>query len=261
MKEHARATSRNSDLADVINPIVQVELTEEIVHRIKSLLQDGTIKPGSKLPPERELAAMLGISRPSLRQGLKALRMMAVIDSKRRHGTFVSEFAAKVLHHPLDFVRLLHAITFEDLFEARKVIEVELAAWAAQRGKNAEMQEIHSCLMRQHANLDAPEEFLKEDFEFHHLIAKASHNVLFILFLESLGRLMIENRRALLRTEGDLCKSYRDHLAVWQKLKARDADGARQAMRRHLDRIYNVWKQSFEDKTASQLRSHPERER
>src|SRR5207244_12937220 len=120
----------------------------------------------------------------------------------------------KVLHHPLDFVMLLNAITFESLFEARRVIEVELASWAAQRGSHAELQKIHFCLTRQHTHLNSPEEFLKADLEFHNLIANASHNLLFSVFLESMGRLMIENRRALLKRECDLSKSYNVNINI-----------------------------------------------
>src|SRR5579871_2601658 len=127
MKGLLHKTEPAPALLNVVEPIPRIDLTEEVVRRIKILLTNGSIKPGTKLPPERELAEMLGISRPSLRQGLKALRMMAVIDSKRRHGTFISDSAAQVLRQPLDFVMLLNAITIEELFEVRRVIEVELS--------------------------------------------------------------------------------------------------------------------------------------
>lgn len=230
-----------AELGQAVEPIPKVDLTEEVIRRIKLLLVEGKIKPGSKLPPERELSEMLGISRPSLRQGLKALRMISVIESRRRHGTFVSDSTAEVLQEPLDFVMLLNAITIEELFEVRRVIEVELAGLAAVRGTNEELRAIKACISRQQADLDAPEKFLAEDIAFHMAIAAAAHNVLFGIFLESIARLLREQRRALLDTEDKLSKSYRDHVAIWEKLRVRDAVGARKMMLNHLERVYDVW--------------------
>src|SRR6266480_1134606 len=131
-KKGALKFNGDTILVDPLEPIPRIDLTDEVVRRFKLLLEQGKIQPGSRLPPERELATILGISRPSLRHGLKALELMGTIESKRRHGTFVSESAAKVLENPLDFVILLSDITFDKVFEVRKIVEMELAALAAE---------------------------------------------------------------------------------------------------------------------------------
>ena len=120
-------------LVAALEPIPRVDLTEEVVRRFKWLLAEGKLKPGGRLPPERELATLLGISRPSLRHGLKALELLGAIESRRRHGTFVSDSAGKVLEEPLAFLVLLNATTFEELYEVRRTVEVELAALASTR--------------------------------------------------------------------------------------------------------------------------------
>src|SRR5260370_36158552 len=86
-----------AELHEAFGPIARIDLTEEVIRRFKRLLGDGKLKPGGRLPPERELASLLGISRPSLRHGLKALELMGTIESKRRHGTFVRDIAVKLL--------------------------------------------------------------------------------------------------------------------------------------------------------------------
>src|SRR5437879_2172308 len=110
LQKNAKMGRSNSDGSsihvDPFEPIPRIDLTDEVVRRFKLLLEQGKIQPGSRLPPERELATILGISRPSLRHGLKALELMGTIESKRRQGTFVSKSAGKVLENPLDFVIL-----------------------------------------------------------------------------------------------------------------------------------------------------------
>src|SRR5204862_2594680 len=98
-----------------------------VVERIKELLENGTLIAGSRLPTERELAHMLGISRPTLRTALKALSVMGVIYSKPGAGTFIADSLLEVFNQPLHFMTLIHNIGIKEIFEARRVIESGLA--------------------------------------------------------------------------------------------------------------------------------------
>ena len=257
LQKNAKMGRSNSDgssiLVDPFEPIPRIDLTDEVVRRFKLLLEQGKIQPGSRLPPERELATILGISRPSLRHGLKALELMGTIESKRRHGTFVSKSAGKVLENPLDFVILLSDITFDKVFEVRKIIEMELAALAAERAHKSELQTIEACLAQQRTKFDSPEEWLNADISFHNAIAQAAHNILFSLFLEGIRRLVVENMRASLQlaTEERLLKTYHEHSAIVKSLQSRDEAGARQAMSRHLDSVFQLWHQVHHKKALN----------
>lgn len=242
---HGEAHS-NAALLAGLSPIPKIDLTEEVVHRFKTLLGEQRLKPGGRLPPERELAALFGISRPSLRHGLKALELLGAIESRRAHGTFVSNSAANVLEEPLALIVLLHSTTFEELHEVRRTVEVELAALAAARATEAELEAIEICLADQQSNINSRREFLKNDLDFHNLIAKASHNNLFSIFLGSLRRLLSEKMQVLAErssTDGpvDLTPTIEEHTEIVRSLRARDGAAASRAMVYHLQRVLTQW--------------------
>jgi GntR family transcriptional repressor for pyruvate dehydrogenase complex len=237
----------NEDAFAAIKPIPRIELTEAVILRFKQLLAEGKLKPGGRLPPERELAVFLGISRPSLRHGLKSLEMIGAIDSRRRHGTFVCESAANILEEPLNLVMLLNSTSFEELYEVRRVVEVELAALAAARATAKELTDIEHCLADQRASTGTRQEFLTKDLEFHNLIAKASHNSLFSVFLGSLRRLMSNKMQVLLMEPPDtnvpvnMANTVDQHGEIVRALLARDPEKSKETMRFHLEQVYTQW--------------------
>ena len=244
-------------LLSALEPIPRVDLTEEVVRRFKALLTNGKLKPGGRLPAERDLAVLFGISRPSLRHGLKALELMGAIESRRRHGTFVSKSAANVLEEPLHFAVLLNSTSFEELYEVRRIVEVELAALAAQRATTAELEAVESCLAQQKASVDFGREFLSKDLEFHNLIARASHNALFAVFLGGLRRIMSDKMRVLLESpRADVPQSVQStldqHTDIVSALRVRNAECARQAMRHHLEEVYGQWVRLQESGAAAE---------
>jgi len=240
--DHRPATE--IDLEEEIEPILRIDLTEEIIRRIKTLIARGKINQGSRLPPERDLARILGVGRPALRQALKALSTLGIIESHVGRGTFVRQSLSGVLTSPLDFVVLLNSVTLRELFEVRKAVEVELAALAAERATEEDLARIQSILANQKQNLENTANFVNEDLNFHSAVAAAAHNVLFIAILESLSSLMLQSRRKLALNERDLSKSFHDHEKVVREILKRNATGARSAMYQHLDRVYHYWEET-----------------
>jgi GntR family transcriptional regulator, transcriptional repressor for pyruvate dehydrogenase complex len=247
---------------NALEPISKINLTKEVVRRFKLLLEQGKLRPGGRLPPERELARLLGISRPSLRHGLKALELMGAIVSRRRLGTFVSGSAGSVMDNPLDLIILLTNISFDEVFEVRKIVEVELSALSAKRASNQEIEAIESSLAKQKANLKHPVEFLKQDLEFHGLIANSARNTLFSLFLAGIHRLVARNMQISLRLrhESDLLRTYQEHCEIQRNLKLGDEAGSRRAMISHLDRVYAQWQQRHgQEKSTKTVKPSPKR--
>jgi GntR family transcriptional regulator, transcriptional repressor for pyruvate dehydrogenase complex len=244
MREAETDPSAWSTLASEFSPIVRIDITEEIINRIKSLLANGKLKPGSKLPPERELASILGVGRPALRQALKALATMGIIDSRIGRGTFVSSSSWELLVAPMDFMMLLNAVTIQELFEVRRALEVELAGLAAERATGEHLQQLKSIVEKQEADLGNPDEFLRADVEFHGVIGKASRNILFRAFLDNCRRLMVESRRQLVVNETDLSLPLHDHQLIYKEINARNKEGAKLAMLKHLDRVFRHWEES-----------------
>jgi GntR family transcriptional repressor for pyruvate dehydrogenase complex len=241
MEQLHREPASWADLSNDFAPILRVDLTEEIIGRIKTLIARGKLMPGSRLPPEREFARMLSVGRPALRQALKALATMGIIESRGGQGTFISRSTSGMLTAGMDFMRLLNAVTLPELFEVRKTVEVELAGLAAERAGEEELELIAGALKNQESSMDAPQAFLIEDLNFHNAVAKAAHNALFTPILESLSSLMTEARRKLLMTESDLSNSLHDHRQIFHEISGRNQAEARAAMFRHLDRVYHHW--------------------
>src|SRR5580692_5002462 len=116
-------------------------VTAKLIARIKGLIADHSIVPGSKFPPERELAKEFKVNRASLRQVLKVLEIMGVLTQRVGDGTYLSASAESILNEPLDFLVLLDDISHHELFETRLIVEPELTARAAARATDADLAE------------------------------------------------------------------------------------------------------------------------
>src|SRR5262245_35402344 len=172
-------TSRNShNLKSAMTPIDRAGITELVVQRIKELLERGELKAGSRLPPERELADMLHISRPSLRTALKALSVMGIIRAKPGAGTYIADSLPEVFTEPMHFMTLIHNTSDEELFEARRIIEAGLAELAGERATEADIAALTREVVDMKATINDPEEFLKHDVRFHQAMARAANNKL-----------------------------------------------------------------------------------
>jgi GntR family transcriptional repressor for pyruvate dehydrogenase complex len=224
-------------MPSALQPIPRIDITVEVIERIKQLLASGDLRPGAKLLPEREFARVLKISRPSLRQALKILRSIGVIEARVGEGTFIScEPAAHMLEQSMQFLSLTGAVSMTELFEVRKVIEVELAGLAAIRATAedlAKIKESHDAMVKTADNLN---EYLRHNLDFHNHIAKAARNSLFYAIIHNLGDVLIESRRRTVRVEPQEVL-INDHSAIYQQIQAHNVSGAREAMFKHLDRV------------------------
>src|SRR5580704_1999223 len=122
-------------------------VTAKLISRIKSLIATGAIAPGSKFPPERELAKEFGVNRASLRQALKVLEIMGVLTQRVGDGTYLSASAETILKEPLDFLILLDDLSHHELFETRLIVEPELAARAAERATVEDLAGLRQAIM------------------------------------------------------------------------------------------------------------------
>ena len=212
-------------------------ISEEIAARLLTLIQQGELSPGSKLPPERELAEMMQVSRPSLREALRALSMMNVIEIRQGDGTYVSSLEPDILVEHLDFVFSINGSTIFELFEARRIVEVGLAAVAAQRITDEEIDKLEACLVRSTETVEDPPAFMITDIELHELIIEAARNSFLKRFMTSIYHLSRASRMRTMEIPGIREQAMQDHNLIVQALKARAPEQARQAMLKHLNNI------------------------
>lgn len=212
-------------------------ISEEITARVLTLIREGELSPGSKLPPERELAEMMQVSRPSLREALRALSIMNIIEIRQGDGTYVSSLEPDLLVEHLDFVFSVNDSTIIEVFEARRIVEVGLTAMAAQRITDEEIDKLERCLQRSTETVEDPPAFMVADIKFHELIVETARNVFLKRFMTSIYHLSRASRMRTVQIPGIREQAMHDHKEIVQALKARDPEQARQAMLRHLNNI------------------------
>lgn len=212
-------------------------LPDQIAERILKMIQDKELNPGDKLPPERELAASIGVGRPALREALRALSLINVIEIRQGAGAYVTDLDTTQLVQHLSFVFSLDDSAIMDLFDARNIVEVGIAELAATRIQDSEILELEACLDKSAQSINDPEAFLQADLELHLLIARIARNPVMFRFMESIQELGLASRRRTSNLGGVLAQSTVDHRQIVAALKARDPQLAREAMRQHLNNV------------------------
>ncbi len=212
-------------------------LSEKIVERLLNLIRERQLRPGDRLPPERELAPMMGVSRPSLREALRALSVMKVVENRQGSGTYITSLKPELFVNHLDFIFTINDATFIDLFEARKVIEVGLVWLAARCITDEQLAALDECLKRSAATVEVPEQFLQTDLDLHHIIMEAAGNRTLTLFMQSINQINIASRRRTNELPEVRRQTLKDHKAIVTALKAHDSEASASAMRFHLEHV------------------------
>jgi GntR family transcriptional repressor for pyruvate dehydrogenase complex len=212
-------------------------LSEKIADRLLSLIKEKQLKPGDRLPPERELAVTMGVSRPSLREALRALSIMRIVENRQGSGTYITSLQPETLVEHLDFIIALNDQSFLDLFQARKILEVGLVSIAAQTIREDELGALQNCLDRTAKEIDDAEAFLRSDLELHQHIIDAARNQILALFMKSINNLNIASRRRTGESRKVREQTLKDHRLILSALRTHNPQLAGQAMRDHLDHV------------------------
>ncbi|MDQ2903077.1 MAG: FadR family transcriptional regulator [Chloroflexota bacterium] len=226
---------------------------EEIVRKLLKLISEKKLRPGAKLPPERELAALLHVSRPSLREALRALSIMKVVEIRQGAGTYITRLEPELLVEHLDFVFALSDTSYLDLLESRKIVEVGLCGLAAQRITAEELARLDACLKRSSASIGDSTLFFRADLDLHECIAEAAGNITLGHFMAGIRRLGQASRQRTTDLPGIKEQVVADHRAIVGALHAHDAEAAQQAMLQHLNNVERRLRESIEEEHATTL--------
>jgi GntR family transcriptional regulator, transcriptional repressor for pyruvate dehydrogenase complex len=206
----------------------------QVVNHVRLLIEKGTLQPGDRIPPEREFARSLKISRASLRTGIGYLAAMGVMKVRHGVGTFVADGPPELGKGSLTFMGALHGFQSWQMFEARIILESNLAALAAERGK----EEHHAAIAEEVAEMFAavrdPSSYLIHDVLFHRLISQASGNPILAAVMETVTSSMYDKRRKTVERATDLRESAEMHRAIYRAIRARNSAEARKLMEKHL---------------------------
>jgi len=212
---------------------------EEVARQIERLILT-KLQPGDKLPSERELSEILGVSRSSIRDAIRSLELVGMVEPRQGVGTVVREISASTLISPLASVLTRHQKLVGELLDFRLMLEPPLAARAAEHASPEEVSEMEEILRHQEEKLHRGELAVEEDSEFHYNIAMASGNSVVLKVLDLIMDLLRETRERSLQVEGRPQRSLAGHRRVLAAIKKSDAEAADVAMRRHIQDVQEI---------------------
>jgi GntR family transcriptional regulator, transcriptional repressor for pyruvate dehydrogenase complex len=198
------------------------------------------LQPGDKLPSERELAELLHVSRSSIRDAIRSLELMGMVEPRQGAGTIVKEISSESLTNPLANALKHKRELIGELLDFRMMLEPQLAARAATRVSEEDISEMEEILDRQDKKLRAGESTVGEDSEFHYAIALASGNSVVLKVLDTLMDLLRESRERSLQMDGRQQRSLAGHRRILGAIKRHDSEGAKVAMRRHIEDVEEI---------------------
>jgi GntR family transcriptional repressor for pyruvate dehydrogenase complex len=228
------------------------DLTAQLLSTFKDLISDGALTPGARLPPEREIAATLHVSRASLRQALKVLEIMGVISQRVGDGTYVNAGAKRILAEPMEFLVLLDGITFHELMETRIIVEPELAARAAMRATADDLAAMRASLTEMEKSRGDNERLIAEDLRFHNIIFHAAGNRVCTRMFSVVHQLLA-NLIGLTSQLVDLEHTMRLHKRIYASIRKHDPEQARQRMLDHLLDARDLLVRASEHQAQSRL--------
>ena len=216
----------------MLTTIQRTNVVDEIVDQLMAYVSE--LKPGDRIPAERQLIRQLGVSRSSMREALRVLTSRGLLEVREGLGTFVAQNHEPFISHALLVSSVIGGQTARELHEVRAHVEPFCARLAAERATEADLEGIRGCLVGQEAALGSVDDFLDADVAFHLAIAQASENRVLVEMLRAVRALTMARMATLLAARRDMPRSYREHERIYEAVAARDPAAAEAAMTAHL---------------------------
>lgn len=222
----------------IFMPIKPRKVSAQIADQIRSSILTGTFSPGEKLQPERELAELFGVSRPSVREALNILASAGLVESHQGGGTIVRSLVEMSSGSPLSELIKCERERALDVIEVRKGMEAYTAYYAAERALPEDLRKLEKIITEMEKNLASEKPSLELDAQFHITVAQATHNVVWLHLMQSIFDAMQEFQRGVWRavylTREDHRALYIQHRAVFEAISGRAPESARSEMLVHL---------------------------
>jgi GntR family transcriptional repressor for pyruvate dehydrogenase complex len=219
----------------MLEPIKRTTLREEAAEQIRSLIVEGPLRPGDRLPSERELVVKLAVSRTSIREALRSLEIRGLLEVRPGEGAFVRELPLEAVIDPLASV-LHNRRSLLELLEVRRILEPGITSLAAQRAQPGDIDEMRLILAEFEQRLDNRryDDAVKSILSFHRVITRATGNSLIQRLMDTISGLLSESMRETLRIPGRPGRSLKSHQQILAAIKSKDPVAAREVMLSHL---------------------------
>jgi GntR family transcriptional repressor for pyruvate dehydrogenase complex len=219
------------------DPITRDLLAHKVIRQITVAIKNGQLKAGDKLPSERDLAAQMGVGRPVIREALRALQLLRILEVRHGDGTYVRVVDEETLVDAYDVLLSVGGITLSDLFEARRFLEVSTASLAAKRASEEQVSRMRECAAKALEAIDDAERFLELDLELHSLVIEAAANPVLRTMMASISNLLRESRELTINLPGIRAQVAGDHERIAEAIARRDHAFAAAVMGEHIDRV------------------------
>ena len=231
----------------LIEPVQKTSVVQSAISKIKELIDQEYFKFGEKLPSERELAKLLGISLPSLREALRALSILGIAEMRPGSGTYLRSSISDWSSDPFSLLFHLSKPLHIDLFEARMGIEGIIAELAAKKRTETDLQNMEAALQKMRSHLDNKKEYIQYEIEFHQAIIRAAKNTILEDFMEKMYKVLYESRKRTVEQLKDVYReSYLEHYQMYRYIKARNPKEARKAMVENLTKVEKRFQKDME---------------
>lgn len=210
-------------------------LYEQVAESIEDLIRSGKLKVGDQLPPERELAASLNVSRTVVREAVKALSERGMVRIQPGHGIFVAEINANHVSDQVGRLFRLDGNSYKDIALVRKILEVEIVGLAAEHATPRDLQAMAAAIDSMDEHVDSAEIFVAADRDFHAALAQATKNKILPILLDAFADQLQEFQKHIFLVQGAPQQGQLDHKAIYAAVKTGDVQQAREWMTRHLD--------------------------
>lgn len=219
-----------------LSVVRQPNLSDQVAEQMQELIVQGRLRPGERLPSERELADRFGVSRTVIREAVRSLMAKGLLEVHSGSGMIVCTPTASSIADHFDLLLRLNSEgdPLEYIFDVRHVLEVEIAGRAAQQATESDIREMEHHLQQMADNLNDLEQAAAADVEFHAALARATQNPLFAILLDSISEIMLEVRRLGFTLSGAPQKILEEHARILQSVKRGDVEASQIAMSEHL---------------------------
>lgn len=229
--------------ADSLKPLTRATLPQEIVAAIADLIMTRAWKPGDRIPPEKELASRFGVGRSTIREAIKSLVVLGVVEARPGDGSFIREGTSELLSGAFEWGLMLSEQNLDDLVDMRILIEVECAGRAAVTNPDVGATLVRLIERMSEARKN-PQEFMRLDNQFHEAIAEAARNALYLSLSKTIQSLVGVWYVQTYQLERTKAVTLDEHLAIARAVQAGDEVAAREAMRQHIlragDRLHRI---------------------
>jgi GntR family transcriptional repressor for pyruvate dehydrogenase complex len=212
----------------------------EVISTIKAMILNGELAPHQRLPSEKELAEALGVSRPTIREAVRGLMTLNIVESRHGDGTYVTSLEPRLLAAPIDFLLRVEEQSLTALTEARIVLESGMAEFAAAKATPEHLKRLSTLVTTYGKSIDDVERCIELDRAFHEELANAADSPILSSMLSTVTALSAQSRTRTAQSRRMRVTSHSDHEAIAAAVAAHDPVVARAAMQTHLDHVLKV---------------------